>query len=162
MAGVCNRHTMIAELSSALATIKTSSDLVKTVLNISQDVEVTSAISGVLAKLIEAQEKVLDIQEHLQRQTAELDDLRRQLRARNEWQEESEKYERFHLSEGQAVYRLRAEYRGDEPEVWFCPHCFTREHKISILQLFDPRDGTRACHACHFHIMPVRRGPIEG
>jgi rubrerythrin len=148
---------MISELAGALATIKTSSDLVKTVLDISKDVKVTSAITEVLRKLIEAQQSVLETQERFQQQAAELDDLRRQLRARDEWQEESKKYERLRLGEAQTVYRLW----GDEPDVWYCPHCFTTAHRISFLQLWDPKDGTRTCHACHFQITPLGKGSIE-
>lgn len=160
MADVCNRHAMIPELASALATIKTSSDLVKTVLDISKDVKVTSAISEVLRRLIEAQQSVLETQERFQQLTAENDDLRRQLRARDEWREERTKYELFHPGEAQTVFRLRAEHRGDEPDVWFCPNCFTTQQRVSILQLFDHRDGTRFCPACHFQITPFQRRAV--
>jgi hypothetical protein len=113
-----------------------------------------------LTKLIEAQRSVLETQARFQQQADELDDLRRQLRALDEWQEECKKYELFHPADAQSVYRLREEYRGDDPEVWFCPHCFTTERKISILQLWNHRYSTRACHACHFQITPAGESQV--
>jgi hypothetical protein len=154
---------MRSELASVLATIKTSSDLARTILNINKDVEVRPAISELLAKLLEVRLKVLEVQGNLQQQADELNKLREQLREREGWREEAKRYELFHPDEAQIVYRLRAEHRGDGPETWFCPHCFITECRISILQMWDYRPGTRVCHACGFQITPgVRpRGRFE-
>jgi predicted RNA-binding Zn-ribbon protein involved in translation (DUF1610 family) len=156
---------MITEIASALATIKTSVDLLTKLNSVAQDEKVRSAVFNLQNDLLSLQTKLFETNDRFQEQSDRLKELQRELDSKNRWEEDEKKYEVFHPSLGMTVYRLKDNSNVDQ--IWACPNCFGNQ-KISILNKRVTGDTRFGCHGCGFEIFieytdrPIRRRPGGG
>lgn len=63
-------------------------------------------------------------------------------------------YEPHSLPSGSLVYRLKPEYRNNQPEYYLCAHCYFKDTQ-SILNPIPPVSGYKMmrCPECHVEIM---------
>jgi hypothetical protein len=143
---------LITEISAAFGTVKTSVDLLKTLLNVTRDEDVRNAVFEIQNELLSLQDRLFATNARFEEQSSKLDCLQKQLDERDRWDDEAKKYDLFHPAQGMSVYRNRMDM-----QIWACPSCFGNR-KISILNrpAFEYRNYV--CHACKFEIMPT---PIE-
>lgn len=143
---------MITEISAAFGTVKTSVDLLKTLLKVTRDEEVRDAVFEIQNELLSLQEKLFAANARFEEQSTKLRDLQGQLDEKESWSEEAKKYDLFHPAEGMSVYRNRSDLN-----IWACPNCFG-SRKISILNRPAVGNLNYRCHACKFEILPT---PIQ-
>lgn len=156
---------MYAEISAALSSLKSLSELVKAANSISNYGEMILAVNMVQEKLsqallanIESIEKSVKLQERVT-------ELEAELAAFHEWSKVSEAYvlqavgiERRHFAQ---IYRPAASTF--QPRHWVCAKCF-EERRLFILSASDRHNYE--CPNCHSKISPIERGgglsPISG
>lgn len=115
-----------AEVAAAIQGIKTTIDIAKGFNNLKNDNDKNLAISEVINKLIEAQNKMLQMQHTIR-------ELTDQIESNKSWDEERSKYELKEIDDKVYVYMERNDSNHNKPRPYFCTNCFLNK-KISILQ----------------------------
>lgn len=125
---------MYAEITTALAGLKTVSDLASLVLRIKVDAAVTEKAIESQAAIITLQSAVLNVQLQNQELLEENKRLKQEIIDANNWEAESDKYTLTEVGgRNGIVYALKPEYETTAPRHYLCPSCYEEKHK-SILQ----------------------------
>ena len=133
-----------ALITTAVTAVKGAHDVLRAALNLKVETEVSLKISDALQKLDSVQEAVFQAREDLFRLQKENDDLRRQIKERDEWDSVKNKYKLVETIRGGHVYQSI----DSSPLHHACPRCFVKR-EIQILQpkLGDGWDRSE-CPAC--------------
>ena len=151
---------MYAELSAAIQSIASISDLVKASRSLGNLNEINAAVAEVNSKMMEAMAKALaslerqgELQRRVQQLEQELEELRK-------WRLSANRYALHKFPPGSLAYRLKEEFEAEEPGHFLCAKCFdngahTKLQVVSTRRLscfvcnsmipfdFDPSPATR-------------------
>lgn len=123
---------MIQELTTAIASIKTSTEIAKGILSLKSDVAKNQAVIDIQNNLLGLQGIIYELNEKLMAKDTEIEELRIKLSRLNDWDGVTARYELKQFN-GSVVYVLKQEYQTEEPIHMICPSCFGKNEK-SILQ----------------------------
>lgn len=136
---------MYAEITSALAGIKTISDLASLVLKLKVDSAVTEKAIESQSAIISLQSAILTVQTHNQELLEENKGLKQKLIDAENWDAEAQKYALTKVGQSNCVaYALKPEYSDASEDHWLCPSCYQDKRK-SILQRTGTRNGRTLC-----------------
>lgn len=145
------------EITTALASLKTVSDLIGLTLRAKVDSAVTQKAIESQSAIISLQTAMLHLQSEHQSLLNEKVQLERQLAESFTWAEECQKYDLEEIDEGIFVYAPRS----GSPAHWLCTRCF-QDKKKSILNRTgsDSRGLIFLCFVCQNSIR-VQTTPKE-
>ena len=109
------------------------------------------------ARLLEARAellgKIIDVQANYMALRQEYEDLLREKRENDEWEEERKHYQLKEIRAGAFVYARKPETDEGGNEYYACPNCFDQKEK-SVLQAArgDQRTKHLVCHRCGLDI----------
>lgn len=146
---------MLPEITTALASLKTLSDLAALTLKVKVDSAVTDkAIESQMA-IITLQSTIMALQSQYQELLGQNETLNKRLIEMENWEAESRKYTLAEIAEGVFVYSLKADQKNNTPPHWLCPNCYQNKKK-SILQFqYSPtaRNNTFKCAQCELQLV---------
>lgn len=151
---------MALEITTALLSWKSLRELLKSATGLANQHAITTAISDVTSKLMDAQAAALETQEAQARDRVRIRELEMELEKVEGWTTEAARYALRELPSGKFVYSLKPESANGEPQHLLCPNCFN-ENKKSILQFRNVNNGQMYdCQKCKqtLHI-PGSKGP---
>jgi hypothetical protein len=131
-------------ISIALTSLKSAGEILKSLNSLRTDSKVRNLVIELQNQILEAQRSALLAQE-------EQNQIRRELAEVRSWETEAARFRLTEISSGVFVYAVRPEAKGDEPDHWLCPICFSHKKK-AILQ-WSNTDGlnkkTFHCQGCN-------------
>lgn len=151
----------ITLIQSAIAGLKTASDIAKGIL----DLKITTEVGG---KVAELQNVILTAQESAFAANAAQSEMAEEIRALKDemvrikaWEAQKNRYQMESPWAGAVVYALKDSMKGTEPHHWICAQCY-EDGKRSILQ-YRPKPGEKARYVCScgFAIQCLHRGIWE-
>lgn len=140
---------MYAEISAAVASVKTVLDLAKAAHELSNHNELLSAVYEVQTKLIDATTAVIASQDKQSALNDRVEELKKQLREIENWEREIKRYKLYEFpSTKTLVYALKEGMENGEPLHYLCATCLNQDKK-TILQ---PRGYLLFCPTCKMSI----------
>lgn len=143
------------EITLAITSLKSITEIVKTILNISKDARINEEV-------IKLQNIILTLQSHLL--SAQIDqgelievksNLEKKLMEYENWDKKESQYELKELTRGIFVYAPKKDDKSTQPDHWLCTNCF-KNHEERILQkhTIGPKVGYYFCPKCGMEIFP--------
>jgi hypothetical protein len=124
---------MIAEASAAIGGIKVAMDMAKGISALKSEAEINQAIIDIQRTLLEAQSAAIEDKQQLANLSAQIQELKAELKSKNDWSQEGQQYVLNECETGVFTYDLRPEFANGETLHRLCANCFTNKRK-SILQ----------------------------
>jgi hypothetical protein len=144
---------MLADVTTALSSIKLASDFVGLVLKTKVDAAVTQKAIELQSAIISLQSAIMSIQAENQRLLEENNGLKAELAKMHDWEAEAQKYMLTQVAPGLAVYSVKKEQRGTEPNHYLCPNCYDNKRKSVLQRGMDLHDGYEwACVYCKSYV----------
>lgn len=146
---------MYAEITAAIQSVKTLTELARSASALSNQNEIVLAIADVNTKLIEATAMALASQERHSELLNRVSTLEKEISDLLAKQAKAEKYTLHEFPTGALVYKLKEENAKSEPLHFLCPKCVSAESH-SMLQ---PWGSTKLrCPACNL-VVPKEVDP---
>lgn len=145
---------MYAELTTALASIKTMSDLSSLIIKSKVSDAVRQNAIELQSAIISLQSTILSIQAQNQELQAENNRLKQQLADLKGWEEGAQNYSLTEIASGVLVYALKPEKAGANPPHWLCVHCYENKQKSILQRGKKTHSGTiYSCPKCKTEIL---------
>lgn len=129
-------------VSGAVTGLKAAKDLLQVALRTKVALEAAAQIGTALDRLGEVQDSLFDLRDELSRLQQENEELRRQVRARDDWDARLAKYRLATTPGGATVFE-----HIEAPPHYACPSC-RNDRKIQILQDRRVMAGLWDCPGC--------------
>jgi hypothetical protein len=142
---------MIAEAGAAIGGIKVAMDMAKGIASLKTSTEINQAIIDIQKALLEAQSAAIEDKQQLANLSMQMQELQIELRSKNDWDQEAQRYVLNECETGVFTYELRPEFANGETHHRLCANCFTNKRK-SILQ--GKRMAT--CQSCEKRIQTLK------
>lgn len=141
------------DLQSAVAaagSMKAAIELSKTIIDAKSQVERQAAVSNLQQALIGAQMQALGAIEAQAALKAKIDELQREITARDDWSSDAARYELADAGNQNVAYRLREDAALGTVQHWLCPDCFANRKKsfLSVRNIVEWRSQSLDCKAC--------------
>lgn len=127
------------ELTAALGSAKTALGFLKAVVDTNNQARINAAISDVTDRFMTAQQAVLEtlqsnlsLTQSLGEAQQTISKLEREIEQIKAQAQKLERYERYPVSKGVLVYRLKQVYAASERAHYACPHCMGRGNVSSL------------------------------
>ena len=124
---------MYAEITTALTTIKTVTELTGLILKSKVDEAVRQKAIELQSLILSLQETVLSVQSKNHELLEENNALKQKLMNMKNWKAEARKYKLTEIASGVFAYAINQDKQGTEPKHWLCANCYENQQK-SILQ----------------------------
>jgi hypothetical protein len=122
------------EISTALASVKVASDIVKGILSLNKDVAVNERAVELLSSILSLQKDLLSLQSDYGDLLKSKSDLEEELKKFNTWSKTESQYKLEEVSSGTFVHSPKNLNESKEPMHWLCTNCW-EDQKKSILQI---------------------------
>lgn len=137
------------EVGTALTSLKAAIDIAKVAKNFNSQTEINLAITDILDELLNAKEASLNDKERIERLSARVTELQKQLAKKEDWQSEKKRYILTKSDYGAYTYNLNADHADGEVEHRLCATCFENEKKSILHTKMKARGGeTVFCQTC--------------
>lgn len=123
----------LQQAGAAISSLKAAFDLTKAMLDVSGAVKMQGKVFELQREILSAQSSAMGAQAAQSELLAEIEGLKREIAALQEWGSEAERYELRAIDAGAFAYMLRPGEVSNEPPHWLCTTCFGDRRK-SILQ----------------------------
>ena len=151
----------VTSIVSAFTATKDAITLAKGMASLSNDVQVNSALSDVLSRLIETQNFILQAQSDMNDASRRIFELEQQLKAYQDWDSQAARYELTEPYVGTFVYKLKSDLSPSQPMHYICPACF-HKRQISIIQDLSYGSSHGRCYVCNEGYQLAPDGPSYG
>lgn len=129
----------LAELGMALSGFKAAREMLTAVANGKMEIATMDRVLEAIRKLAEAQDTLYELREELLSKQEEVAELRSQIDARRQWEQDAARYHLKATDGGATVWA------SDDPLPHYaCPACYTKQ-RISILQDRRTYEGSYVC-----------------
>jgi hypothetical protein len=132
----------MAAVSGAYTGLKFAKDVLQGVLKAKIALETHTQVSAALDKLGEAQDTLFEMRDELARIQQVNEDLRRQLKAHDDWEAAFAQYRLVTTAGGATVFE-----HADVPRRYACPSC-SNDQKLQVLQDRRVMSGVWDCPRC--------------
>jgi hypothetical protein len=132
----------MAAVSGAYTGLKFAKDVLQGVLKAKIALETHTQVSAALDKLGEAQDTLFEMRDELARIQQANEDLRRQLKAHDDWRASFAQYHLVTTAGGATVFE-----HADVPRRYVCPSC-SNDQKLQVLQDRRVMSGVWDCPGC--------------
>jgi hypothetical protein len=124
---------MYIDLTTALASIKTMSELTALVMKSKVDEAVKQKAIELQSQILALQSTIFGIQSKNQELLDEKSQLEQKLVKMKNWKAQAQKYTLIEIASGVFAYAIKESEQGSQPMHWICAHCYENQQK-SILQ----------------------------
>lgn len=141
---------MIAEISAALASLNTIREIAQNASSARDQANINEAVTDIQARLIEAQNGVIESQAEQTRLAARVEELEQECMRLEDWSREAESYRLHEIARGIFAYIHQNSEQPMESAHKLCSNCFNQGTK-SILQQQRVAEGRQLrvkCHRC--------------
>ena len=150
---------MLDIFSGALASAKTASEMGKTILELRDGEKIRAAVFDLRTQLMDLQERMLIAKEEQMRLLVRVAELEQERSEKGEQAKKRARYERHQFEvTGHVAYRLRAEFRTEEPDHYLCSNCLEKDDAYITLH---GRDKVLSCPACNTSIRVIPPPPRQ-
>jgi hypothetical protein len=120
----------LAEIGSALGSLKTASDIVKTFAGLRTDTERNAKLVELQGQIISAQTSAISANAAQMALVEQVRDLEKQVAGMETWESEKQRYELKKVSfMGATAYVVKPDMRGSEPPHCICGACYDKGKK---------------------------------
>jgi hypothetical protein len=153
------RHAMmmIAEISSAIASIKNLGDLIGHMKESSEKKKMAAAFADVQDKMMGLQSKIIETSAALAAAEERAREAEKKCMQMEDWQHQASRYQLKEIVTGIYAYALKPGMEEGEPVHYLCATCYQKGKK-SILQ-FEVRLGQSRVYKCHECASSIRVSP---
>lgn len=144
----------IAEITGLLGAANHAANAAREVFGLVKDTKTKQAVIGLQDAIIGLHEKIRSAQIEYDDLAKAKREVENQLADQKSWNAEASRYQLHDLAPGVFVYALKPECKGNEPEHYLCPTCYSKKEK-SILQRPGVDHTNYVCHSCKMDIRPV-------
>ena len=146
---------MYAEITAAIQSVKTLSELLTAAKNLANYNEFVAAVSEINTKLMNATTVALASQEKQSALTNRVSELENQLRQIENWESQIKRYKLYEFPTKALAYALQPNMQEGEPMHYLCTTCVNKRQK-TILQ--PKGDNYLHCPVCQTNItaQPVK------
>lgn len=152
-----------AEISTAITSIKTATEIVKGIIALNKDVEIKQKADDLLDVIISLKFMIIDLQSKYNEITKTKSDIEKKYMELLSWDKTASQYELKEITTGVFVYIPNESHHPAGAKYWLCTNCFESQQK-SILQ-FDKKFMSRdqyVCPRCKNSIrVPSKDGGIQ-
>ena len=156
MCGSLWGRVMIAEAGAAISGIKLAMDMARGLSALKSEAEINMAIIDIQRILLEAQSSAIEEKQKLVNLSYQIQQLQVELKSKNDWTKEAQRYALTACETGVFTYDLRPEFANGETQHRLCANCFNNQKK-SILQ----GKKMAACQSCEKRIQTLKDPPIN-
>ncbi len=141
---------MIAEISGAVAGIKSAMDIAGGMLSLNSKTEIQQAIIDIQRALLDAQSSLQADKQIIHELVNEINSLKYIIRGADEWKETANRYRLAESSFGAFYYDLLKEHCQDEPYHRLCVDCFGERKKGFLQTTLKHSGGEKVkCSKCN-------------
>ncbi len=145
---------MLIEITQALSSLKTISDLTTLIFKTTVDSNVTQKAIELQSAIISLQSAITSIQAQNYDLLQENHSLKQRLIDLERWDTEAQKYHLQKVADGVFVYASNQEQADTGPEHWLCVHCYGKKQKSILQRKQKTLDGTSyLCPNCKTEIV---------
>jgi hypothetical protein len=120
---------MNAEAGAAIGCIKVAMDIAKGISALKSEAEINQAIIDIQRILLEAQSAAIEDKQQLANISSQIQELRVEMKTKNDWSQEAQRYVLNECKTGVFTYDLRPEFANGETHHRLCANCFTNKKK---------------------------------
>jgi hypothetical protein len=147
------------EITAAIATVKTATDIAKGILSLNKDVAVNEKAAELITVILSLQKDLLSINSEFGELLKSKSYLDEQLNKFNTWSKTESQYKLEEVSKGVFVRSPQNLQESKEPMHWLCTHCWEDQKKsILILAWQGESNAKYACPRCKNEIEVKSQG----
>ncbi|MHB1051198.1 MAG: hypothetical protein ACYC09_14055 [Bacteroidota bacterium] len=155
----------LAEISTALASVKTVTEIAKGILSLNKDVAVNEKAAELISTILLLQRDLISLQSDYADLLKTKENLLEELKQFNTWAKIESLYKLEEVSNGKYVYAPIDKELKNEPLHWLCSNCWEDKRKSIYQMTYDGANHkTFTCPRCknEFQIQNGERGPALG
>ena len=142
---------MAEELTVAIQGFKLLWDKIKTIKEVSNSIEIVTAVTEIQQKLLDSQEKQAALADKVR-------NLEAKLREVEDWKSQMQRYELFEFPETKALaHKLKPEMANGEPIHYLCRTCVEKNKKTTL----QPQHRFLHCPECKSEIETKPQPPYR-
>ena len=140
---------MLAEATAAFTSLKTATDIAKTLLALREAAQFNSQLADLLNAVVEARLQTVAIQESHTSISSRVKELEQELEHLKRWDAEAKNYEVLEVAHGVFAYVAKEQKQALQSAQKLCSNCFHQHIKSFLQQANDERrDRSLSCHRC--------------
>ena len=140
---------MLAEATAAFTSLKTATDIAKTLLSLREAAQFNSQLSDLLQAVVEARLQAVAIQESHAVVTARVKELENDIENLKSWHAEAENYKVLEVASGLFAYVAKDNQQSLQSTQKLCSNCFHQNIKSFLQQANEARPlRSLSCHRC--------------
>ena len=140
---------MLSEATAAFTSLKTATDIVKTLLALREATQFNSQLADLLNAVVDARLQTFAIQESHTSISSRVKELEDEIERLKSWKAEAEKYEAMEVASGLFAYVSKDNLQTMQSAQKLCSNCFHKQVKSFLQQAGeDHRARSLSCHGC--------------
>jgi DNA-directed RNA polymerase subunit RPC12/RpoP len=140
---------MLAEATAAFTSLKTATDIAKTLLALREAAQFNSQINDLLQAVVEARLQAVAIQESHTSVSSRVKELENEIERMKSWQAEAENYKVLEVARGLFAYVAKDNQQPLQSTQKLCSNCFHQNIKAFLQQASEEqRMRSLSCHRC--------------
>ena len=141
---------MLTEISSAISSLKTASDIAKSLLALREAAQFNSQLADLLSAVVDARLQAVSIQEAHTVVASRVKELEQEIERLKSWEAEAKNYEALEVASGMFAYVAKDNNQPLQSAQKLCSNCFHQKIKSFLQQENEARPLLRSlsCHRC--------------
>lgn len=146
----------IGSMAAALASMKTATDIATALMGFKTDAAVQGKAAELTRALLQVQQQLLGAQLEQMSLIKRIELLEAELKNAKKQDELADRYMRHQFETGYVAYKLRPDYQGEQPVLYFCSNCLEKEDSLITLH---GKDKVLSCPSCNTSIRATPAPP---
>ncbi len=145
---------MVPEIITAIATVKSMSDITSLLIKAKVDTATTEKAIELQSSIISLQTALLAIQAQNQDLLSAKNELEQRLAEIESWNAQAENYKLHEIVSGVFVMASQTDESDTAPAHWLCPNCYEKKQKAILQYKGNPSKGkVYSCQNCKTEII---------
>ncbi|MFA5804713.1 MAG: hypothetical protein WC879_08710 [Melioribacteraceae bacterium] len=140
---------MLNEITTALASLKAASDIIKGFNSLQVDVAVKEKSSELFNIIITLQSNILSMQSEYGELLESKNNIEKELVELKKLVSDKSNYELVQIDTGIFAYTQKSDSNAGNPKHYLCQNCFDNKNYKSILQRKFPLEPQVICYSCN-------------
>ena len=140
---------MLTEISAAFSSLKTATDIAKSLLALREAAQFNSQLADLLSAVVDARLQAVAIQEAHTTVTSRVKELEQEIESLKSWEAEAKNYETLEVARGVFAYVAKDNNQPFQSAQKLCSNCFHQQIKSFLQQANEDRPNrSLSCHRC--------------
>lgn len=145
---------MYAEMTAAFSSLKTATDIAKSLLALREFAQFNSQLADLLSAVVDARLQAVSMQEAHTAVASRVKELEQELETLKNWEAEAKNYEPLEVSRGVFAYVSKSNAQPLQSAQKLCSNCFHQNIKSFLQQANEERPlRSLSCHRCDAKII---------